>query len=41
MHLLDVEMPEMSGLDFLSTLNKEAMVIMVSASRHYAVEAFD
>lgn len=39
--LLDVEMPEMSGLDLLSTLNKEAMVIMVSASRDYAVEAFE
>ena len=39
--LLDVEMPEMSGLDLLSTLNKEAMVIMVSASREYAVEAFE
>jgi len=39
--LLDVEMPEMSGLDLLSTLNREAMVIMVSASRDYAVEAFE
>lgn len=39
--LLDVEMPEMSGLDLLSTLNKEAMVIMASASREYAVEAFE
>ena len=39
--VLDVEMPEMSGLDLLSTLNKEAMVIMVSASRDYAVEAFE
>jgi two-component system LytT family response regulator len=39
--LLDVEMPEMSGLDLLSTLNREAMVIMVSASREYAVEAFE
>lgn len=39
--LLDVEMPEMSGLDLLSTLNREAMVIIVSASREYAVEAFE
>jgi len=39
--LLDVEMPEMSGLDLISTLNKEAMVIMASASRDYAVEAFE
>jgi two-component system, LytTR family, response regulator len=39
--VLDVEMPEMSGLDLLSTLNREAMVIMVSASRDYAVEAFE
>ncbi|WP_034256604.1 LytR/AlgR family response regulator transcription factor [Adhaeribacter aquaticus] len=39
--ILDVEMPEMSGLDLISTLNREAMVIMVSASRDYAVEAFE
>jgi two-component system LytT family response regulator len=39
--LLDVEMPEMSGLDLLSTLNSDALVIMVSASRDYAVEAFE
>jgi two-component system LytT family response regulator len=39
--LLDVELPEMSGLDLLSTLNSEALVIMVSASREYAVEAFE
>ena len=39
--ILDVEMPEMSGLDLLSTLNREAMVIIVSASREYAVEAFE
>jgi len=39
--ILDVEMPEMSGLGLLSTLNREAMVIIVSASREYAVEAFE
>lgn len=39
--LLDVELPEMSGLDLLSTLNSDALVIMVSASRDYAVEAFE
>ena len=39
--VLDVEMPEMTGLDLLSTLNREAMVIIVSASRDYAVEAFE
>lgn len=39
--ILDVEMPEMSGLDLISTLSKDAMVILVSASREYAVEAFE
>lgn len=39
--VLDVEMPEMSGLDLISTLSKDAMVILVSASRDYAVEAFE
>src|SRR5688572_16045999 len=39
--VLDVEMPEMSGLDLLSTLNSDALVIMVSTSRDYAVEAFE
>lgn len=39
---LDIEMPEMSGLDLLSTIkNKDLMVIVMSASREYAVEAFE
>ena len=39
--ILDVEMPEMTGLDLLSTLNQDLFVIMVSSSREYAVEAFE
>ncbi len=39
---LDMEMPEMSGLDLLSTItDKELRVIVTSASREYAVEAFE
>jgi DNA-binding LytR/AlgR family response regulator len=39
---LDMEMPEMSGLDLLSTItDKELKVIVTSASREYAVEAFE
>ncbi|PSR56184.1 DNA-binding response regulator [Adhaeribacter arboris] len=39
---LDMEMPDMSGLDLLSTIsNKDLLVIVTSASRDYAVEAFE
>ncbi|MDQ3292188.1 MAG: LytTR family DNA-binding domain-containing protein [Bacteroidota bacterium] len=39
---LDMEMPDMSGLDLLSTIgNKNVLVIVTSASRDYAVEAFE
>lgn len=39
---LDMQMPEMSGLDLLSTVNsKDLQVIVTSASREYAVEAFE
>ncbi|QMU29854.1 LytR/AlgR family response regulator transcription factor [Adhaeribacter radiodurans] len=39
---LDMEMPDMSGLDLLSTIsNKDFLVIVTSASREYAVEAFE
>ncbi len=38
---LDVEMPEMSGLDFLRSLQHPPAVILVSAREQYAVEAFD
>ena len=39
---LDMEMPDMSGLDLLKTIqNKELSVVVTSASREYAVEAFE
>ncbi len=38
---LDVEMPEMSGLDFLRTINNPPQVIIVSAKESYALDAFE
>ena len=38
---LDVEMPEMSGLDFLNTLDSPPMIIIVSGQEKYALEAFE
>lgn len=38
---LDVEMPMMSGLDFLSTLTNPPQVILVTAHEKYAMSAFD
>ncbi|HRR09943.1 MAG TPA: LytTR family DNA-binding domain-containing protein [Rhodothermales bacterium] len=38
---LDVEMPEMTGLEFIQSLEHRPMVVLVSAKEQYAVEAFD
>ena len=38
---LDVEMPEMSGLEFLKLLPSSPIVILTTANPNYAVEAFD
>lgn len=38
---LDVDMPEMSGLDLLGTLTEPPMVVLVTSSRDYAVAAFE
>jgi DNA-binding LytR/AlgR family response regulator len=38
---LDVEMPEMSGLEFIKTLDVRPQIILVSAHEKYAVDAFD
>ena len=38
---LDVEMPEMSGLEFLNTLDSPPMIIIVSGQEKYALEAFE
>jgi DNA-binding LytR/AlgR family response regulator len=37
---LDVEMPEMSGLEFLETFKNVPQVIMVTSEQKYAFEAF-
>ncbi len=39
--LLDVEMPLMSGLEFLRTLQIRPMVILITSNPSYAVEAFE
>ncbi|MFP4555634.1 MAG: LytR/AlgR family response regulator transcription factor [Bacteroidales bacterium] len=39
--LLDIEMPEMTGIDFLNTLNKPPQIIIVSSREKYALEAFE
>lgn len=39
--LLDIEMPEMSGLDLINTLNERPQFILVTSQEQYAIEAFD
>ena len=38
---LDVEMPKMSGLDLLKSLNHKPQVILITAKEKYAVDAFE
>jgi DNA-binding LytR/AlgR family response regulator len=38
---LDIQMPEMSGLQFISTLKNPPAIILTTAFREYAPEAFD
>lgn len=38
---LDIEMPEMNGIDFLNSLKNLPQVIIVSSKEKYALEAFD
>lgn len=38
---LDINMPEISGLSFAKTINKNSKVIFTTAYREYAVEGFD
>lgn len=38
---LDVEMPEISGLDFLKTLDTPPQIIIISGNDKYAIDAFD
>jgi len=38
---LDVEMPEMTGLEFISAMSSNAQVIIISSKSEYAIDAFD
>lgn len=38
---LDIEMPSLTGLEMIKTLNKVPQIIFITAHRNYAVEAFD
>ncbi len=38
---LDIQMPEMTGLEFLKTLKNPPKVIFTTAYRDYAIQAFD
>ena len=38
---LDINMPEISGLSFAKSINKNIKVIFTTAYREYAVEGFD
>lgn len=38
---LDMEMPEMSGLEFLRSLIYSPHIIFISSNRNYAIDAFD
>src|SRR4051812_39721439 len=38
---LDVEMPDMTGLEFVKNLKKRPIIILVSSKKEYAVEAFE
>lgn len=38
---LDVEMPDMSGLELISTLDKKTQIIIVSSKRKYALDSYN
>lgn len=38
---LDVEMPELSGIEFLNEINQKPLIIFVTSKERYAVEAFE
>jgi len=38
---LDIEMPEMTGIEFLKSFKKTPQIIIVSGQEKYALDAFD
>ena len=38
---LDVQMPEMTGMEFIQTLDDDFQVILITSAEKYAVEAFE
>ncbi|MFM8450636.1 MAG: LytR/AlgR family response regulator transcription factor [Haliscomenobacter sp.] len=38
---LDIQMPQLTGIDFLKTLNKPPLVVFTTAFSNYAVEGFE
>jgi two-component system LytT family response regulator len=38
---LDIEMPGMSGIELVKSLEKRPIIVLISAKREYAVEAFE
>ena len=38
---LDIEMPKVSGFDFLSTISKDLNVIIITAYRNYALKSYE
>ncbi len=38
---LDIQMPQITGIDFLKTLNKPPLVIFTTAYSNYAIEGFE
>lgn len=38
---LDIQMPEMNGMDFIASVDNPPNIIIVSSDDHYAIKAFD
>jgi two-component system LytT family response regulator len=38
---LDIQMPELSGIDFIKAINRKAKVILTTAYSEFAIEGFD
>jgi len=39
--ILDIEMPEMNGFDFIDSLDNPPNIILISSAEHHALKAFD